>query len=159
MPGRRAPLRFAAVRDAAEVGQLLHDFNTEFGRPSPGATALGDRLSRLLAGGSVFAILAGQPAVAVALFTVRPNVWYEGCIALLDELYVVPEHRDQGIGGAILDVLHRYARQNRIEAIEINVDEADVDAQRFYERYGYSSLETNTNERAFYYFQEFGPTA
>ena len=38
--------------------------------------------------------------------------------------------------------------------VEINVDEADVDAQRFYERHGFSATEPDTGERAFYYFQE-----
>ena len=150
--------RFATVDDATEIGRLLHDFNTEFATPSPGTTVLSDRLSRLLADGSMFAIVAGEPAIAVGLVTVRANVWYEGSVALLDELYVVPQLRNQGIGAAIIDLLHRHARNSRIEAIEINVDEADIDAQRFYERHGYSSIEPDTNERAFYYFQEFGST-
>jgi len=38
----------------------------------------------------VIALLAGEPPVAVALLTLRPNVWYEGQVALLDELYVAP---------------------------------------------------------------------
>ncbi len=104
----------------------------------------------------MFAIIAGEPAVAVGLFTVRANVWYEGSVASLDELYVVPQLRNRGIGTAIIDLLHRHARQTRIEAIEINVvDEAEIDTQRFYDRHGYTSIEPDTNERAFYYFQEF----
>ncbi len=146
--------RLATVNEVAEVGRLLHDFNTEFGTPSPGATVLTNRLGRLLGAGSMFAILADEPAVAVALFTVRPNVWYEGQVGLLDELYVAPDFRSQGIGSAILDLLHRHARANGIDVIEINVDEGDIDAQRFYERHGYSSIEPDTNERAFYYFRE-----
>jgi GNAT superfamily N-acetyltransferase len=153
-----APLRFATTRDATEVARLLHDFNTEFGTPSPGVEVLSDRLDRLLAGGSVLAILAGEPAVAVALVTVRPNVWFEGHVALLDELYVAPQLRSQGIGTAILDLLHNHARRNGIDAIEINVDEGDIDAQRFYERHGYSSREPETGERALYYFQELTST-
>jgi len=94
----------------------------------------------------------------VGLFTVRSSVWYAGSLAVLDELYVVPELRNQGIGAAILGLLHRHARESRIEAIEINVDEADVDAQRFYERHGYSSVDQDTNQRAFCYFQEFSLT-
>lgn len=149
--------RMATVDDAVEVGRLLHDFNTEFDAPSPGADVLTERLRRLLADGSVLAIIAGTPPVAVGLVTVRPNVWYEGRVALLDELYVEPARRSQGIGAAILGVLHRYARENGIDAIEINVDEGDVDAQRFYERHGYSSADPDTDERAFYYFQEIIP--
>jgi len=149
--------RLATVDDAAEVARLLHDFNTEFDTPSPGTRVLTERLERLLATESTFAILAGHPSVAVALVTLRPNVWYDGSVALLDELYVVPERRAQGIGTSIIELLHRHATASGIEAIEINVDEADVDAQRFYERHGYSGVEPDTGERAFYYFRELGP--
>ena len=41
-----------------------------------------------------------------------------------------------------------------VELIEINVDEGDVDAQRFYERHGFSATEPATGERAFYYARE-----
>lgn len=102
----------------------------------------------------MFVIVSGDPAVAVAVVTVRPNVWYDGRVAVLDELYVVPERRGEGIGSAIIEFLHDQARVARIDAIEINVDEADVDAQRFYDRHGYSSIEPDTGERAYYYFQE-----
>jgi GNAT superfamily N-acetyltransferase len=145
------------VGDAAEVGRLLHDFNTEFETPTPGARVLGDRLSALLGTESMFAVVAGRPAFAVALVSVRPNVWYEGRVGLLDELYVVPGRRSEGTGSAILELMHDHALALGIDAIEINVDEGDVDAQRFYERHGYSSVEPETNERAFYYFQELRP--
>lgn len=146
--------RLADVSEADEVGRLLHDFNTEFETPSPGADVLSERLAVLLAGESMFAILAGRPAFAVALVSIRPNVWYSGRVGLLDELYVEPNRRGGGTGSAILSLLSDHARTLGIDAIEINVDEGDVDAQRFYERHGYSSIEPDTNERAFYYYQE-----
>ncbi len=151
--------RLACVDDAAEVGRLLHDFNTEFDTPSPGVGVLSERLTRLLATESMFAILAGRPALAVGLVSVRPSVWYEGEVALLDELYVAPSARNNGIGSAIIGFLHARAHATGIAAIEINVDEGDVDAQRFYERHGYSSIEPDTNERALYYFLELRPIA
>jgi len=146
--------RQATADDADEVAQLLHDFNTEFDTESPGADVLAARLRGLLAGGETIAILAGTPAVAVALVTLRSNVWYAGQVALLDELYVVPRRRGQGIGSAIVDLLVSMARGRGVELIEINVDEGDVDAQRFYERHGFSSTEPGSSERAFYYTQE-----
>jgi GNAT superfamily N-acetyltransferase len=146
--------RLATVADAAEVGRLLHDFNAEFDTPTPGADVLAGRLRELLEGPETFAILAGDLAVAVALVTLRPNVWYAGRVALLDELYVVPHLRGRGIGSSIVEMLLTEAVARAVELIEINVDEGDVDAQRFYERHGFSATEPATGERAFYYSRE-----
>jgi GNAT superfamily N-acetyltransferase len=146
--------RLATPDDAVEVARLLHDFNTEFDTPSPGVDALAERLAELLGGPSTVAILAGRPNLGVALVTLRPNVWYPGPVALLDELYVVPDHRGRGIGSEILSHLMTVAAERSVDLIEINVDEADVDAQRFYERHGFSGLEPDTGERAYYYSLE-----
>jgi GNAT superfamily N-acetyltransferase len=146
--------RLATPDDAVEVARLLHDFNTEFDTPSPGVDALAERLAELLGGPSTVAILAGRPSLGVALVTLRPNVWYPGPVALLDELYVVPDHRGRGIGSEILSHLMTVAAERSVDLIEINVDEADVDAQRFYERHGFSGLEPDTGERAYYYSLE-----
>lgn len=152
--GDAPTVRHATPDDAGEVARLLHDFNTEFDTPSPGVEVLAPRLRHLLAGNDTVALLAGAPAVGVALVTLRPNVWYDGPVALLDELYVVPEHRGHGIGSAIIAELLATARQRRVGLIEINVDEADVDAQRFYERHGFSGFEPTTSERAFHFSRE-----
>lgn len=146
--------RVATVAEAADVARLLHDFNTEFDSPSPGVAALTERLERLLAGDDTLALLAGRPAVGVALITLHPNVWYQGKVALLDELYVAPAERNAGIGSALLGLLNTQARLLRIDVIEINVDEGDIDAQRFYERHGFGPVDRVTGERSFYYHQE-----
>src|SRR6476469_8587618 len=98
-------VRLAGADDAAVVAALLHDVNTEFDTPSPGPAVLAERLRVLLAGDDTFVILAGSPAAGLALVTLRTNVWYGGPIALLDELYVVPELRDRGIGSALIAAL------------------------------------------------------
>jgi GNAT superfamily N-acetyltransferase len=154
MPVDEVNVRTATPGEAGEVARLLHDFNTEFDTPSPGVAVLAPRLRSLLAGDATLAVLAGDPAVGVALVTLRPNVWYEGPVALLDELYVAPDRRSEGIGAAIVDHLLRWARRHAVGLVEINVDEADVDAQRFYERHGFTAIEPTTGERAFYFHQE-----
>lgn len=148
------PVRRATVDDAARVAGLLHDFNTEFQTESPGTAVLAERLRRLLAGPDTFALLGGDPVVGVALVTLRPNVWYPGPVALLDELFVAPRARGAGVGGAIADRLIADCRRDGVSAIEINVDEGDVEAQRFYERHGFQGADPETGERAFYYSQE-----
>lgn len=146
--------RPAKADDADEIARLLHRFNAEFGSPSPGAAVLAARLRVLLAADETIALLAGVPAVAVALVTLRPNVWYAGPVALLDELYVVPTLRGRGIGSAVLQQLMSTLGATGVDLIEINVDEGDVDARRFYERHGFSSTEPTSGERSFRYFRE-----
>lgn len=154
MSTARPTPRLATKTDADEVARLLHDFNTEFDTPSPGPEVLAQRLQVLLAGDDTVAVLAGTPPVALALTTFRTNVWYEGPVALLDELYVVPHLRSQGIGASVVAHLIEIARARGVGLIEINVDEGDLDAQRFYERHGFTSTEPGTNERALYFHQE-----
>jgi GNAT superfamily N-acetyltransferase len=149
--------RLATVDDAGDVARLLHDFNTEFDTPTPGPEVLAGRLRALLAGDETFAVVAGSPPVAVALVTVRPNVWYDGRVALLDELYVRPDLRGRGIGSAIVERLVATAREGNVDLVEINVDEGDVDAQRFYRRHGFSMTEDGSTERAFYLWRELAP--
>ncbi len=151
--------RLAAADDARDLSVLLHDFNNEFGTPSPGVEALAARLAALLATDATFAIVAGSPAVALALVTLRTNVWYAGQVALLDEMYVVPDLRGQGIGSAIIDGLMTTCAARGVDLIEINVDEGDADAQRFYERHGFSMTEPGSEERSFYFFRELKPSA
>ena len=136
------------------MARLLHDFNTEFDTATPGTAILTTRLQSLLAGPSTLAYLAGEPAAGVALVTLRSNVWYDGPVALLDELYVAPDRRGRGLGAAMIHLLIEDAKEMGVSAIEINVDEGDVDAQRFYERHGFNGADPDTGERAFYYFLE-----
>ena len=146
--------RIAHARDAAVVARLLDDFNREFDTPTPGAAVLTQRLERLLAGRDVFAVLVGDPAAGLALVTLRPNVWYDGPVGLLDELYVVPSWRGSGLGTELLMAVERTVRERGGELVEINVDGDDVDARRFYERHGYRNSEQGKDEQLLYYVRE-----
>jgi len=146
--------RNGGVAEAAMVARLLDAFNREFDTPTPGTAVLAERLARLIAGGDVVALLTGDPAVGLALLTLRPNVWYDGPVALLDELYVAPELRGRGLGSALLAAAEAVTRQRGGEVLEINVDGHDVDARRFYERHGYANSEPGKDEPLLYYFRE-----
>lgn len=148
--------RVATVTEIASVAGLLDAFNREYDTPTPGKAVLAARLGRLVAGGDVVALLTGDPAVAVALLTLRPNVWYDGPVALLDELYVAPEVRGRGLGSALLAAAEALTRQHGGELLEINVDGGDTGARRFYERHGYVNNEPGENQPLLYYYRELG---
>ena len=152
-------VRLATPADVPRIAELLHAFNTEFDTPSPGPDALEPRLRALLDGGDdagTFAVLGGDPPLAVALVTLRTNVWYDGRVAILDEMYVAPDHRSAGIGSRVIELVLRTCRDRGVDLVEINVDEQDVDAMRFYERHGFAGNDPDTGDRAFYFQQELG---
>lgn len=147
------------VEEVECVARLLDAFNREFGTPTPGVSILAERLASLLAGDDVIALLGADPPVGVALLTLRPNVWSDGPVALLDELYVVPERRRRGLGSQLLAAAEEAARDRGAELMEINVDGEDTDARRFYERHGYSNVDTDTGQTKpqLYYHRALAP--
>lgn len=146
--------RRATAGDAAVVARLLHDFNTEFSTPTPDAGELQARLTQLLAGDDVVVLLIGEPATGVAVLSFRPNVWYQGPVAVLDELYVRPELRGRRLGSALLDAALDLVRDRGGALVEINVDGEDTDARRFYEAHGFSNTEPNQTDPMLYYYRE-----
>jgi GNAT superfamily N-acetyltransferase len=148
------PVRQATPSDAVVVAELLDAFNREFDTPTPGTQVLATRLRRLLAGDHLVALLGGEPAVGVAVLSLRSNVWYEGPVALLDELYVQPDVRGKRLGHAMLEAACRLARERGAQTLEINVDGEDTDTRRFYEAHGFANTEPGATEPMFYYYRD-----
>ena len=141
-------VRVAGVGDAGIVAKLLRDFNTEFDTPVP--ENLERRFIELLALDSVLVLLAGE--AGFALITLRPSPYFDGPVAMLDELYVAPDHRGRGIGTELMGRALELVRGRGAGEMQINVDEVDVDARRFYERHGFTNIEQGS--RMLLYIQE-----
>ena len=150
-------VRRATVEDAAVLGRLLWDFNTEFESETDDADVLAARFARILALPGTLAVLAEDDgeAVGFALVSLRPAIWFDGPVAQLEELYVVPRLRSQGIGTSILALCRRLVRDLGSPEMHINVDEVDVDTRRFYERHGFVNIEDGVDYRMLCYI---GPT-
>ena len=143
--------RLALESDAPVIAEMLDAFNREFETPTPGPEVLEERLRRLLARDNFEVVLAGDQPAGLAIITFRPSIWDAGPAALLEELYVRAGLRNQGIGHElVLEAMSR-ARHHGSETFEINVDEGDLDAIRFYERHGFSAIQPETQGRALYF--------
>ena len=55
----------------------------------------------------------------------------------IDNLYVVPERRQEGIGSALLSAAERELRDHDVDAVGLQVMAANDDARRFYRNRGY----------------------
>ncbi len=147
--------RLATPDDAEVVARMLHDFNVEFDTPTPGVEFLVERCRELIESGEATFVLGGEPPLGVGVMFFRPSLWSSGLEVYLAELYVVPEHRDRGIGGAIMATAMELARERGGTDMQIGVDEPDVDTRRFYERLGFRNHDPDDpSARMFFYERE-----
>ena len=149
-------VRLASIDDAALLARLQVDFDTEFAEPTAELDVLTRRYAALLADQDGFAVLAGQPEAPTGFGTVtlRPTIYCDGPLAVLDELYVIPALRDHGIGTQLLTAVMDEVRGRGGGELHINVDEIDHDTRRFYERHGFVNIEPGTDYRMLLYVQE-----
>jgi GNAT superfamily N-acetyltransferase len=82
----------------------------------------------------------GGEVIGLAALSFAWTLEYAGKTAWLDELYVVPERRGQGIGRALLEQVIGEARALGCKAIDLEVDKAHYRAERLYEREGFRRL-------------------
>ena len=146
--------RRATGDDAHELARLLTAFNAEYDADVPPVPVLEDRFRAMLGGPDFMALLAGTPAVGFATVSLRPSIYYEGRVALLEDLYVTPARRNEGIGAALVTRLMAIARDEGWGQLEIQVDEPDVDAMRFYARQGFTMRDQSTGDRALLWWRE-----
>jgi GNAT superfamily N-acetyltransferase len=147
-----AAVRRATESDAPAIARMLHDFNTEFGDPSPGPDVLERRVRAFVADGRMSYLLGGEGADGFAQVSFKPSVWADEPVACLEELYVVPARRGQGIGRAIMDAVVELARDRRAAGIEVVTGEDDTEARALYESVGFANeIEGPERARALFY--------
>jgi ribosomal protein S18 acetylase RimI-like enzyme len=146
-------VRLAEVADAEALGRLLDAFNREFGEPTPGPRALAERVRELLPAGELTALLAGDGPDAVAVLRFRPDLWRPGLDCYLEELYVVPERRGQGLGRAVMEAALEHARGAGATGMHLGTSEDDVVARALYESLGFRHREGGPDGPVNYFYE------
>jgi len=146
--------RRATGDDAPELARLLTAFNAEYDAEAAPLKVLEDRFRTMLNGPDFMALIAGTPAVGFATVSLRPSVYHEGRVGILEDLHVAPARRNEGIGASLIGRLVAIARDEGWGQLEIQVDEPDVDAMRFYERHGFTMHDQSTGDRALLWWRE-----
>jgi len=146
-------VRRAGAGDAEVIGQLLHDFNTEYDEPTPGPAALAERVGRLLAGGDTVVLLGGAGPDGLAVLRFRLSIWTEGLECYLAELYVVPGRRGRGLGRALMEAAMGVARDGGADYMDLGTSEDDVAARALYESLGFTNREGKPDGPTQYYYE------
>jgi ribosomal protein S18 acetylase RimI-like enzyme len=146
-------VRIATSDDAEAIGQLLHDFNTEYNDVTPGPARLAERIRRLLAGGDTAVVLGGAGPDGLAVLRFRASIWSDGLECYLAELYVKPALRGRGLGRAIMEKAMETARTRGADWMDLGTSEDDVAARSLYESLGFINRENGPGGPITYFYE------
>lgn len=149
-------VRPARDEDAPLIAHMLHDFNTEFSEPTPGTEILTRRVLAFIGSGEMVYLLGGEGPDGFAQVSFRPSIWADELVGYLEELYVVPDRRGNGIGRAIMDAVLELGRERGAAGMEVVTGEDDTAARALYESLGFENeIEGQQNARSLFYELEF----
>jgi ribosomal protein S18 acetylase RimI-like enzyme len=146
-------IRRAEAGDAGDVGRLLDDFNTEYDDYTPGAEAMGRRIGQLLMSGDVTVLLGGDGPDGLAVLRFRPSLWSETLDCYLEELYVIPDRRGEGLGQALMEAAMKTARAEGAGYMDLGTAETDTAARALYEKLGFSNTEGKPDGPINYFYE------
>jgi ribosomal protein S18 acetylase RimI-like enzyme len=146
-------IRSAEAGDAAVIGQLLHDFNSEYHEFTPGPRPLAERVARLLPAGEMTVLLAGDPPRGLAVLRLRPAIFTDSLDCYLEELYVAPASRGQGLGRALMQAAIEHACAAGAGRMELGTSEDDAAARALYESLGFSNREGKADGPIMFFYE------
>jgi len=147
------PVRRADASDPAVVGRMLHDFNREFDEPTPSPEAMAERVAELFESGDITVLLAGEGPEGLALMRFRPSLRSRTLDCYLEELYVVPDRRGEGLGRALMESVLATAREEGAAYIDLGTAETDTAARGLYESFGFSNSEGKPDGPVNYFYE------
>ena len=156
--GRGEKARSATAADADEAAGLLDAFNRDYDTPTPGIEILAERCRELIGLGEAAILLGADADVGVGVVRFRRSLWTESPEALdayLEELYVVPDRRGEGIGRALLALAIQESRRRGAVRIELGTSTDDHAAIGLYESFGFTNLEGDCGPPMLVYELEF----
>jgi ribosomal protein S18 acetylase RimI-like enzyme len=134
-----SPIDLTPASDLAEPLSLLE---TSLRDSEPLPEAFIEKLREHVQTGEmdVLAARSDGRTLGVAVLAYRPNIAAGALFASIEDLYVSPETRRQGVGRALLTAAHERCKARRVSYLEVQVE--DDAAESFYVALGYELEET-----------------
>jgi ribosomal protein S18 acetylase RimI-like enzyme len=146
-------VRCATPEDAGKVAVLMHDFNTEFDEEIDEEDVLERRYREQLDSGDVTVLLGGEGPNGFAQLRYRGQIYSDAPAAYLEELYVAPPRRGEGLGRALLESAMDVARERGADHIDLGTSEDDVAARKLYESAGFTNREGKPDGPVMLYYE------
>jgi ribosomal protein S18 acetylase RimI-like enzyme len=132
-------VRVAAPGDAEVVARLLCAFRDYEGRHWPPDATMRAGVERLIGRDDTEYLLGGEPPAGIVQLRYRYGVWWDAEDCHLEDLFVLDAARGTGLGRALVTAVIERARERGCRRIELDVNEQNTAALRFYESLGFTA--------------------
>ncbi|MBZ5704614.1 MAG: GNAT family N-acetyltransferase [Acidobacteriia bacterium] len=136
-------LRLAAESDADLLLEFMREYYAfdghHFDLSKARAALLG--LLRDPSLGRVWLISTGQEVAGYVVLTLGYSLEFLGRDAFLDEFYLRENHRGQGLGRKVLELVEEAARSLHVRALHLEAVRRNQAAQHFYRKLGFKDRE------------------
>ena len=128
----------ATLEDTPVLVEMMHEFYAEadYTLDRLWAAASFSALLKDDSLGAVWIIVHDSEPAGYVVLTVRFGMEYGGLEAFIDDLFIRPEHRRQGLGGAALKELFDECERRQVRAVHVEVGQDNVAAKALYHSYG-----------------------
>jgi ribosomal protein S18 acetylase RimI-like enzyme len=136
---RMTTVRRATVADVPALAPLFDGYRVFYSQPSDLALAKSFLAERLARNESVIFIAESQTGVAVGFTQLYPMFSSSRAarILVLNDLYVSPESRRNGVAGKLLQAAERHAKESGAIRLTLSTAHTNHPAQQLYESRGW----------------------
>jgi GNAT superfamily N-acetyltransferase len=131
--------RLGAAKDFDDLLPLMRDFY-DFERLPYDESLLRRLLSKLISDetlGRLIVFQSGNSLIGYMVLGFGFSLEFHGRDCFIDEFFVLPEHRSQGIGQAAIEFALTTCKTLGIDAVHLEADYSNVRGHEFYKRLGF----------------------
>ena len=133
----------AAPDEAPAVADLLSGFRDHLGYDQPSDASMLASVERIIGRDDAEYLLAGDDEpVGVAQVRYRWSVWWDAEDCWLEDLYVAPEARREGLGRTLVEAVIDRARERGCRRVELDVNSENTAALALYRSLGFRTGKT-----------------
>jgi len=136
-------IRLGIADDAGQVATAINDLILELGGaalPLAEAEAMSARVISGDVDGAIIVADDGDQLVGVCTISFQDSIRTLGRYAIIQEMYISPEHRNGGLGAELVDAAANEAASRGCNIVELSTPPDGANAERFYERIGFTHV-------------------
>lgn len=135
-------IQLADSEDLDDLADLIGGFRDFLERRHPEDEEIRRSLYRMLGSNEAdffVAVDGTSKAVGFIQQRYRYSLWIDGLEATLEDLFVSPEGRRQGVGTKLVQFAIDQARAKECKAIRLDTNESNHPAMELYDKFGFSA--------------------